>query len=129
MKKRFVVNKSGEYMNYNLQALRDAGLEVDETLHRCLDDKEMYLSFLDKAIKDGGFRELAIAIDNRDAKTGFMVAHKLKGMLNNMGLLPLVEALFNIVESLRLGIADGLDDDFIELMRVRDELEKVIDEM
>lgn len=99
---------------------------MDETLDRCLNDEEMYLSFLERSIVDSGFRELAIAIDNRDAKAGFAVAHKLKGMLNNMGLVPLVEALFNIVESLRLGIADGLEDDFIELMRVRDEIEELL---
>lgn len=113
-------------MKYDFDRLRKAGLAVDETLDRCLNDEEMYLSFLERAIVDPGFRELAVAIDSRDAKAGFAVAHKLKGMLNNMGLVPLVEALFNIVESLRLGIVDGLEEDFIELMRVRDQIEALL---
>ena len=68
---------------------------------RFMGNEAMYLQLLDMLFQDENMQKLGAALANRDYTAAFEAAHTLKGVVGNMGLTPLYEAVCVIVEPLR----------------------------
>lgn len=90
-----------------IEALRGYGANVDEGLARCIGNEQLYLRLVNVALNDSTFEKLYEAMDSGDLKTAFESAHALKGVLGNLSLTPLYDAVAELTEDLRK--PDGRD--------------------
>ena len=70
-------------------SLKNWGCDVDGALARFIGDRELYRSCLHTAAGDQNFELLPEALRAGEMGRAFECAHTLKGMLANMGLIPL----------------------------------------
>ena len=77
------------------------GADYNSTMARFMGKEAMYLKFLDMLFKDDNLEKLGTALEQQDYEAAFAAAHTLKGVVGNMGLTPLSNAVCAIVESLR----------------------------
>ena len=84
-----------------IDALRAFGANVDEGLHRCMENEAFYLRLVPMAAKDAGFDKLSAAIAAGDLDAAFEAAHALKGVLGNLALTPLYTSVSELTELLR----------------------------
>ncbi|MFA6947924.1 MAG: Hpt domain-containing protein [Eubacteriales bacterium] len=94
-------------MSKIIDALLSWGCDIDGAMERFMDDEELYLSCLSIVCDDDAFAELESALRAHDIPAAFDAAHTLKGVLGNMGLTPMYDAVVEIVEPLRAGNDDG----------------------
>ncbi|WP_343208420.1 Hpt domain-containing protein [Anaerolentibacter hominis] len=80
------------------------GADYENTMNRFMGNEEMYLRILDMLFKDDNLEKLGTALEEQDYKSAFEAAHTLKGVVGNMGLTPLYDAVCAIVEPLRAGM-------------------------
>ncbi len=109
-------------MSKKLEKLRNWGCDVDGALERMLDDEECLESCIDLVIEDENFKLLGDAILNNECKPAFEYAHALKGVLANVGLTPMYDVIFGIVEKLRADDMKGLDQEYALLLDKKAEL-------
>lgn len=98
------------------------GADYKTTMARFMNRKEMYLRFLDMLFNDETMKKLGEAIDNEDVEAAFEAAHTLKGVVGNMGLTPLYNAVCRIVEPLRA--REKLDDYPQMYQKIQEEFER-----
>ena len=77
------------------------GADYNSTMARFMGNEAMYLKFLDMLFKDDNLEKLGTALGQQDYEAAFAAAHTLKGVVGNMGLTPLFNAVCAIVEPLR----------------------------
>ena len=77
------------------------GADYNSTMARFMGKEAMYLKFLDMLFQDENLQKLGTALEQQDYEAAFAAAHTLKGVVGNMGLTPLFNAVCAIVESLR----------------------------
>ena len=77
------------------------GADYNSTMARFMGKEAMYLKFLDMLFKDDNLEKLGTALEQQDYEAAFAAAHTLKGVVGNMGLTPLFNAVCAIVESFR----------------------------
>ena len=88
------------------------GADYTVTMERFLGNEAMYLRLLDMLFEDQSLRQLADALGAGDIEGAFAAAHTLKGIVGNMGLTPLYQAVCILVEPLRAGEQRG---DYLDL--------------
>ena len=71
------------------------------TMARFIGNEAMYRKFLGMLFQDENLQKLGDALEGGDMQAAFEAAHTLKGVVGNMGLTPLYEAVCAIVEPLR----------------------------
>lgn len=107
-------------MNARLETLKALGCDIDRALERFIGDEQLYLSCFDELIGDESIVLLGQALESGDNDKAFHYAHKLKGVLENMGMTEASKACAGIVEAIRSGSGgDGLlnnYDSFVEFM-------------
>ena len=84
-----------------VKALQELGVNTQEGLARCLNNEQFYFRLVDKAIKDTSFEKMKEAVEAGDYKTGFELAHALKGVIGNLSLTPIYKPVCEITELLR----------------------------
>ena len=84
-----------------VEKLKDFGCNVEEGLQRCMNNKDFYLMLVNKSMKDEQVVELRTAIEAKDYKKGFEIAHSMKGVYGNLSITPLFIAMQEITEPLR----------------------------
>lgn len=77
------------------------GGNYSDTMGRFLGSEAMYLRFLNMLLQDESLQQLGDALKIGDMECAFAAAHTLKGVVGNMGLTPLYQAVCTIVEPLR----------------------------
>lgn len=77
------------------------GADYETTMRRFMGSETMYLRFLNMMFQDESLHRLGAALEAGDMSGAFEHAHALKGMVGNMGLTPLYEAICRIVDPLR----------------------------
>ena len=98
-----------------LEQLKVWGCDVDGALGRFIDDEELYVQCLKLFATDENFTLLEQSL-SRHSPEAFIYAHTLKGVSANMGLTPLYAALCEVVELLRHGKFEGLDEAYARLL-------------
>lgn len=77
------------------------GADYQTTMNRFMGNETLYLKLLDMLFRDTNLQRLGTALDANDLSDAFAAAHTLKGVVGNMGLTPLYNAVCAIVEPLR----------------------------
>ena len=77
------------------------GGDYEGTKARFIGNEAMYRKILGMLFKDENLQKLGDALEGGDMQAAFEAAHTLKGVVGNMGLTPLYEAVCAIVEPLR----------------------------
>ncbi len=89
------------------EIFQNYGGDYNSTMPRFMNQEAMYLKFLDMLFKDDNLKKLNDAIQSSDLDKAFEAAHTLKGVVANMGLTPMYNAVCVIVEPLRAKRGDA----------------------
>ena len=98
-------------MNGLKKKLKGWGADPDAALHRMLGDEDFYLKLLREFACEQEVSDFELAVEARNYKEAFRLAHSMKGTAANLSLTPLYDALSVLVEDLRGGpVVDLLPD-------------------
>ena len=81
--------------------LKSAGADVETGLSRCVGNEALYLKLVNMGLGDAKFEELGTALDSGDLTKAFELCHALKGVIGNLAITPLYDALSDMTEKLR----------------------------
>lgn len=84
-----------------IEELKDLGADIETGLSRCLGNEALYLKLVGLGLGDAKFEELGAALGADDLGKAFELCHALKGVIGNLALTPLYEALSDMTEKLR----------------------------
>ena len=84
-----------------IEELRSAGADVETGLSRCLGKEDLYIKLIGMGLGDAKFEELGVAVNAGDLDKAFELCHALKGVIGNLAITPLYEALSDMTEILR----------------------------
>ena len=85
----------------SIEALKEAGINVDDGLSRCLGKEDFYLKMVYLGLSNQNFQLLLPALQEKNYKNAFELCHSLKGVIGNLSLSPLYELICNLTENLR----------------------------
>ena len=95
----------------SIEALKEAGINVDDGLSRCLGKEDFYLKMVNLGLSNQNFQLLLPALQEKNYKNAFELCHSLKGVIGNLSLSPFYELICNLTESLRkLSLSPGKQD-------------------
>ena len=75
--------------------------DYESTMRRLMGNEAFFCRLLPKVFQDNNFQKLGDALALGDLETAFDAAHTVKGMVGNLGLTSLYDAICEIVEPLR----------------------------
>lgn len=82
-------------------------IEIGSAKERFMGNYEMFSGFLYEFAERGMIKNLECALQKRNLKEAFEIAHNLKGLALNLSLTLLEQPVFEIVEQLRAGECPG----------------------
>jgi len=83
------------------EQLEENGADVEATLNRFMGNDAIYQKFLGKFPNDPNYANLGTNIESQNYEEAYKCAHALKGVVGNLGLTPIYEAVSTLVEELR----------------------------
>lgn len=83
------------------EILDKLGAETDDAVERFMDDEEMYLKYVRDFPEEGSMKKLIDAVAAKDYDAAEKAVHALKGIVNNLGFIPLADASIDMLEELR----------------------------
>ena len=81
--------------------LRKYGADVDSALARCMNNEAFYLRLVKMALEQSTVTDLGQALDAGNLDKAFEEAHKLKGVMGNLSLSPVLDPVTELTELLR----------------------------
>lgn len=99
-----------------LRELKEMGCNIDRITNRFMGDWEFYQECFQDFVKTKQIEQLGELLTAGDTQEAFVLAHNLKGTLSNLELTPLVKIIVGVVESLRQGRMDGVQEAYDELL-------------
>ena len=84
-----------------IEGLRNNGADVETGLSRCVGKEDLYLKLVNMGLGDTKFEELGTVLQSNDLNQAFKICHALKGVIGNLAITPLYEALSQMTEKLR----------------------------
>ena len=85
----------------SIEELKNNGADVETGLSRCLGKEDLYFKLVNMGLGDAKFEEMGDALNSNDLQKAFELCHALKGVIGNLSLTPLYEALSALTEKLR----------------------------
>lgn len=79
------------------------GCAVAQARERLLQNDELYLDFLNQITEEDDYDKLKAALEEGRIQEAFDISHTQKGVISNLGITPLYDALCALVEKLRSG--------------------------
>ena len=106
------------------------GVNYALTMERFMRQEKMYVRILGMLFKDESLGDLRRALQAENLDGAFQAAHTLKGVSGNLGLTPLYEAIWDIVEPLRHGekrsdypaMLEKIEEEFVKVRQMHEEL-------
>lgn len=98
-----------------MDKLRKAGVDVNGTLERFMNNEPIYEKFLKKFLADTNYSQLEKTIGERDYTEALKYAHTLKGVSGNLGLTEIFSITEKMVAMIRNNDLDGIDAKFESL--------------
>ena len=95
-----------------------AGVDYNGAVTRFIGSEEIYEQFLYRFTNDKNLSQLEECLLKGDIETAFKRAHTLKGLSGNYGFNKMLEATIPVVEILRKGTADGIEEPLQELKKI-----------
>lgn len=106
-------------MDKKLIKMKELGCDVEGALERLLNDEEFLLDCAGEVVRDDNFALLKEGLEEKNLQKAFDAAHTLKGICGNTGLTPLCDVLIPLVEELRAGKIDGLEEQCGRLHQIK----------
>lgn len=113
-------------MDKRIERLHEMGCNTAEALERMADDEAFYIECLEEALDNPGFDGLERALAAGDTAAAFDCAHALKGVLGSVGLTPMYRQTTTIVEPLRAGRCEGLEEQLKTLQQMRRQYREIV---
>lgn len=88
-------------MSEIFESLNSIGAETKDALERFLDDEEMYLKYVRNFPEEPTYARLVKAVEEEDYEEAEKAVHALKGIVNNLGFIPLADATIDMLAELR----------------------------
>lgn len=110
------------------EKLLNAGVNYDAGVKRFMNKEQIYLKFLKRIEEDENMRTLRQKIDEKDAEGAFAAAHTLKGVCANLSLDGMNAVVNPMVEILRGGSFDNVEEMMEEVENVYSGIVKAIRE-
>lgn len=98
--------------------LAEAGVDLEDAVTRFVGREEIYEQFLYRFTDDKNLMQLEEYLARDDIASAFKKAHTLKGLTGNYGFKKMYEAAVPVVEILRKGSADGIEEPLAKLKEV-----------
>lgn len=111
-----------------LNELKSAGVDVDGTVSRFMDNSEIYIKFLKRFPDEDRFTPVKEAIAEKDFDKLNKTAHKLKGVSANLGMTALSEAAHSVELKAKGNSLDGIDGDMETAEKLYNEICGIIRE-
>lgn len=92
----------------------DAGINVDETMNRFMNNEALLMKFLKKFADDDNMNALGTIIASKNYQEVLPVAHTLKGVCGNLGFTNLYDIFSNMCQECRKERFDDMDRLFAE---------------
>ena len=89
--------------------LEGAGVNVEETLRRFMNNEMLMIKFLRKFVDDENMNKLRTLIADKHYNEVLPVAHTLKGVSGNLGLIKLYEIFYRMCQDCRNDQYEDLD--------------------
>lgn len=109
-----------------LDELKKAGVDVDGTVSRFMDNAEIYIKFLKRFPDEDRFTPVKEAAAEKDFDKLNQTAHKLKGVSANLGMTALSEAAHKIELKAKESSLDGIDGDMEAAEKLYNEVCRII---
>ncbi len=93
------------------------GVDFDGAVSRFINSEEIYEEFLYRFPSDKNLSQLEKFLSEGDIEAAFKKAHTLKGLTSNYGFVKMYEKVIPVVNILRSGSADGIEEPLIELKK------------
>lgn len=81
--------------------LKEAGIDYNSAIERFMGNEALFFKFLFRFCDDTTFQQMTKAIEAKDCKKAFELAHTLKGVCGNLSLERLGQVISAQVEYLR----------------------------
>lgn len=112
------------------EIFEEYGADYQSTMERFMGNEALYLKFLDMLFEDENLHKLGESVAGGHLEEAFEAVHTLKGVTANMGLLPLNNAVCDMVEPLRkkevgedyLTMYQNIENEFKRADRLRERL-------
>ncbi|MCI9080593.1 MAG: Hpt domain-containing protein [Lachnospiraceae bacterium] len=98
--------------------LVNAGVDYNGAVERFIGSEEIYEQFLYRFTEDKNLMQLEEFLAKGDINTAFKRAHTLKGLSGNYGFNKMYEATVPVVEILRKGSAEGIEEPLKKLKEI-----------
>ena len=98
--------------------LKEAGVDLEDAVTRFVGREEIYEQFLYRFTDDKNLMQLEEYLAMDDINSAFKKAHTLKGLTGNYGFKKMYEAAVPVVEILRKGSADGIEEPLAKLKEI-----------
>ena len=102
-----------------VEELRSAGADVETGLSRCVGNETLYLKLVNMGLGDTKFEELGAAVNAGDLSKAFELCHALKGVIGNLAITPLFDALSDMTEKLRVREQSDYTSIYSEIINIR----------
>ena len=105
-----------------IEGLRNNGADVETGLSRCVGKEDLYLKLVNMGLGDAKFEELGTVLQSNDLDEAFKICHALKGVIGNLAVTPLYEALSQMTEKLRNKEAADYSAMYSDILAIRKKL-------
>ena len=105
-----------------IEGLRNNGADVETGLSRCVGKEDLYLKLVNMGLGDTKFEELGTVLQSNDLDQAFKICHALKGVIGNLAVTPLYEALSQMTEKLRNKQAADYSAMYSDILAIRKKL-------
>ncbi len=105
-----------------IEGLRNNGADVETGLSRCIGKEDLYLKLVNMGLGDTKFEELGTVLQSNDLDQAFKICHALKGVIGNLAITPLYEALSQMTEKLRNNEAADYSAMYSDILAIRKKL-------
>jgi len=108
------------------EALIAYGADYTTGMARCLNKEDFYFKMIRMVAANEKFTSLGKQLEAKDLKAAFEDAHALKGVVGNVALTPLFEAIEEIVEPLRRSEDADYSAPYAKIMDLKKKLDEMI---
>ena len=102
-----------------IEELKALGADTDTGLSRCVGNETLYLKLVNMGLGDTKFEELGAAVNAGDLSNAFELCHALKGVIGNLAITPLFDALSDMTEKLRVREQADYTSIYSEIINIR----------
>ncbi len=109
-----------------IENLKEFGAEVEKALPRCGNNEALYLRLVGMCVNELRTDALGDALKKGDFGRAFEVAHKLKGAVGNLALVPISDPINELTERLRNQSSEGCDALYARIAEKTNELAELM---